>query len=66
MSNKNRRLININGQWIKLDPAFIEQVKKLMDKADRYGLQMKDLLQQELLRADAELVQELDENDPFF
>lgn len=62
---QNRRLININGQWIKLDPAFIEQVKKLMDKADRYGLQMKDLLQQELLRADAELVQELDEDDPF-
>ncbi|MCP8967710.1 DEAD/DEAH box helicase [Ectobacillus ponti] len=47
---QNRRLININGQWIKLDPEFIAQVKKLMDKAERQGLEMKDLLQRELLR----------------
>ncbi|MFD3446586.1 DEAD/DEAH box helicase [Microbacteriaceae bacterium 4G12] len=61
---QNRRLININGQWIKLDPEFIERVKKLMDKADRYGLEMKDLLQQELLRSSEEQ-EPMEDDNPF-
>jgi hypothetical protein len=62
--DQNRRLININGQWIKLDPEFIERVKKLMDKADRHGLEMKDLLQQELLR-NTNADEPLQEETPF-
>ncbi|MFX3622937.1 MAG: SNF2 helicase-associated domain-containing protein [Ectobacillus sp.] len=62
--DQNRRLININGQWIRLDPEFIEHVKKLMDKADKYGLEMKDLLQQELLRS-AQPEQTAEEDHPF-
>ncbi len=61
---QNRRLININGQWIKLDPEFIDRVKKLMDKADRQGLEMKDLLQQELLRNSQ--TEEITEDDNLF
>ncbi|MFC5773104.1 DEAD/DEAH box helicase [Ectobacillus antri] len=59
---QNRRLININGEWIKLDPAFIEHVKKLMEKADQQGMEMKDLLQQELLRKEPE---DIPEDNPF-
>ncbi|SFJ68755.1 MULTISPECIES: DEAD/DEAH box helicase [unclassified Bacillus (in: firmicutes)] len=56
---QNRRLIHINGQWMRLDPAFIEEVKKLMKKADKYGLEMKDVVQQRLLRgAETEVVEE--------
>jgi SNF2 family DNA or RNA helicase len=61
---QNRRLININGQWIKLDPEFIERVKKLMDKADRQGLEMKDLLQHELLRNER-TEETMEEDNPF-
>ncbi len=60
---QNRRLINMNGQWIKLDPEFIEHVKHLMEKADRQGLQMKDILQQELLRTSDK--EEIEDHDPF-
>ncbi|WP_153044589.1 SNF2 helicase-associated domain-containing protein, partial [Bacillus cereus] len=45
---QNKRLFNINGQWMRLDPAFIEEVRKLMNRADKYGLEMKDVLQQHL------------------
>lgn len=56
---QNRRLIHINGQWMRLDPAFIEEVKKLMKKADKYGLEMKDVVQQRLLRgAETEVIEE--------
>ncbi|MFP3822386.1 SNF2 helicase-associated domain-containing protein, partial [Bacillus sp. SIMBA_008] len=28
-----RRLVNIRGQWIKIDPTFIQQMKKWMERA---------------------------------
>ncbi|MDH2881592.1 DEAD/DEAH box helicase [Bacillus cytotoxicus] len=56
---QNKRLFNLNGQWMRLDPAFIEEVKKLMKHADKYGLEMKDVLQQHLSRsAEIETTQE--------
>ncbi|WP_416828346.1 DEAD/DEAH box helicase [Ectobacillus polymachus] len=64
LMQQNRHLINVNGQWIRLDPEFIERVKKLMDKAERRGLEMKDLLQQELLRGSETEATEEDDN-PF-
>lgn len=46
--SQQRRLINFKGQWIKLDPAFIKQVQAILKKADREGLHLSDILQQEL------------------
>ncbi|MFJ8259016.1 DEAD/DEAH box helicase [Peribacillus asahii] len=51
--NEKRRLIYIRGQWVKLDPAFIKQIQELMETANEKGLQLSDLLQQELLQEDA-------------
>lgn len=60
---QNKRLFNLNGQWMRLDPAFVEEVKKLMKRADKYGLEMKDVLQQHLSNAaEAEIVEE---DNPF-
>ncbi|MEC1500582.1 DEAD/DEAH box helicase [Bacillus sonorensis] len=47
VANK-RRLVNIRGQWIKIDPNFIKQMKKLMGRAETEGLHMSDILAREL------------------
>lgn len=47
VANK-RRLVNIRGQWIKIDPNFIKQMKKLMERAEIEGLHMSDILAREL------------------
>ncbi|MGR3208488.1 DEAD/DEAH box helicase [Bacillus glycinifermentans] len=47
VANK-RRLVNIRGQWIKIDPSFIKQMKKLMERAETEGLHMSDILAREL------------------
>ncbi|MGD6816596.1 DEAD/DEAH box helicase [Metabacillus sp. 113a] len=46
--NDQRKLVQIRGQWIKLDPAFIQQVKTLLKKAEKEGLHVSDVLHQEL------------------
>jgi len=48
----NRRLVHYKGQWIKLDPAFIAQVKKVLQRAETEGLHVQDILQQEFLASD--------------
>ncbi|MTH54498.1 ATP-dependent helicase [Bacillus mangrovi] len=52
--NDQRKLVNFRGQWIKLDPAFIQQVKTLLQKAEKEGLHVSDVLHQELAREDGE------------
>ncbi|MCH1625188.1 DEAD/DEAH box helicase [Fredinandcohnia sp. SECRCQ15] len=47
--NQQRRLVNIRGRWIKLDPAFIKQVQSILQKANKDGLHVRDVLEQELL-----------------
>ncbi|MGM9986040.1 MAG: DEAD/DEAH box helicase [Bacillaceae bacterium] len=54
----NRRLINIQGQWMKLDTAFIKHVKSLMEKANKEGLHIKEVLQQALLKDDHKVIEE--------
>jgi SNF2 family DNA or RNA helicase len=54
----NRRLLNIRGRWIKLDPAFIQQVKEMMDKANQEGLHFKDILEQEFAKKEDENTEE--------
>jgi SNF2 family DNA or RNA helicase len=49
---EKRRLIFVRGRWIKLDPQFIRQIQDLMKKADKEGLHVRDLLEQELLAED--------------
>jgi SNF2 family DNA or RNA helicase len=52
--DEKRRLINIRGKWIRLDPGFIKQVQTIMQKANREGLRFWDVLEQELLEEDRE------------
>lgn len=50
--DQKRRLINIRGKWIKLDPAFMKQVQSILQKANKEGLHFRDVLEQELLRGE--------------
>ncbi|MGG5255149.1 DEAD/DEAH box helicase [Neobacillus sp. SM06] len=48
---EKRRLVYIRGRWVKLDPQFIRQIQELMKKAEKEGLHVRDLLEQELVEA---------------
>ncbi len=45
---EKRRLVYIRGRWVKLDPQFIRQIQEMMKKAEKEGLHVRDLLEQEL------------------
>ncbi|WNR46246.1 DEAD/DEAH box helicase [Paenibacillus roseipurpureus] len=48
--SRNERLIRFRGQWVYLDPAFLEQIRKLMDSIDpAEGLSLQDIFQLHLL-----------------
>lgn len=51
---EKRRLVYIRGRWIKLDPGFVRQIQDLMKRAEKEGLHVRDLIEQELLNAEAE------------
>ncbi|WP_409296019.1 DEAD/DEAH box helicase [Peribacillus sp. SCS-26] len=59
---EKRRLIFVKGQWVKLDPAFIRQIQDMMKDADQKGLQLSDLLRQELSAPEDE--EDLESDDP--
>lgn len=46
---EKRRLVYIRGRWIKLDPGFVKQIQDLMKRAEKEGLHVRDLIEQELL-----------------
>lgn len=46
---ENRRLINIGGQWMKLDPDFIKRMQAIMEKAEKEGMRVQDFIEQQLL-----------------
>ncbi|WP_245959366.1 DEAD/DEAH box helicase [Neobacillus piezotolerans] len=46
---EKRRLVYVRGRWVKLDPNFIRQIQEIMKKAERDGLHVRDLLEQELV-----------------
>ena len=50
--DEKRRLVLVRGRWIKLDPQFIRQIQDLMKQAEKQGLHVRDLLEQELLGTD--------------
>jgi SNF2 family DNA or RNA helicase len=45
---QKRRLVQVDGQWIPLDPVFVKHVQRLMTKAKKEGLRFFDVLEQEL------------------
>ncbi|MFS0637326.1 DEAD/DEAH box helicase [Mesobacillus foraminis] len=63
--NEKRRLVYLRGRWIKLDHGFIRQIQDLMKKADKEGLHIRDLLQQELTEDDGEPSEQLDDPRAF-
>ncbi|WP_174734300.1 DEAD/DEAH box helicase [Mesobacillus harenae] len=63
--SEKRRLVYIKGKWVKLDPGFIKQIQDLMKKADREGLQIRDLLSQELVPDEEKLESDLHDNASF-
>lgn len=46
---EKRRLVFIRGRWVKLDPQFIRQIQDMMKRAEKEGLSVRDLLEQELI-----------------
>lgn len=46
---EKRRLVYIREQWIKLDPEFVRQIQRFMKKAEKEGLHIRDVMEQELL-----------------
>jgi SNF2 family DNA or RNA helicase len=50
---EKRRLVYIRGRWVKLDPHFIHQIQDLMKRAEKEGLHVRDLLEQELIQEPA-------------
>jgi SNF2 family DNA or RNA helicase len=57
-----RRLVKINGQWVKLDPKMIRQLQDLMKRAKKEGLSFHDLMEQELIARDED--DPIDDFDP--
>nr|WP_246294596.1 DEAD/DEAH box helicase [Paenibacillus planticolens] len=48
--SRNERLIRFRGQWVYLDPALLEQIRRLMDSVDpQEGLSLLDIFQLHLL-----------------
>ncbi len=46
--SEKRHLIYINGQWVKLDNELIRHIQKIMKTAEKSGISIRDVLQQEL------------------
>ncbi|NEW06748.1 DEAD/DEAH box helicase [Paenibacillus sp. SYP-B3998] len=48
--SRNERIIRFRGQWVYLDPALLEQIRKIMASVDpEDGLTLQDVLQLHLL-----------------
>jgi SNF2 family DNA or RNA helicase len=48
---QKRRMIQHQGQWVMLDAAMLEKLKKLVSKVDKKGLSLREVMEQELLQA---------------
>jgi len=62
---EKRKLVYIRGRWIKLDPAFIHQIQELMKKAEKEGLHVRDIIEQELFGEENGEVEDLDDPRTF-
>ncbi|QQZ09189.1 DEAD/DEAH box helicase [Heyndrickxia vini] len=50
-----RKLIKLNGQWVRFDPKMIKQIQDLMKRAKKEGLTVRDIFEQELIIDDVEV-----------
>lgn len=69
MVNDNREFIRAGTEWVKVDAAWMQEIKKLMDRAENENWTVRDLLFQELpeeLTIPEEEENEEDRDDPFF
>jgi SNF2 family DNA or RNA helicase len=62
---EKRRLVYVRGRWVKLDPQFIRQIQDLMKRAEKEGLHIRDLLEQELVESSDEAEDELENPKAF-
>lgn len=62
---EKRRLVYVRGRWVKLDPQFIRHIQELMKQAEKEGLHVRDLLEQELVEAPDETEDELENPKAF-
>ncbi|WP_227394433.1 DEAD/DEAH box helicase [Jeotgalibacillus aurantiacus] len=46
--DEKKRFIQVNGDWIALDPAMIARIQQAMNAAKRHGISMQDLLVDQL------------------
>ncbi|KAB2333029.1 DEAD/DEAH box helicase [Bacillus mesophilum] len=60
MVEEKRKLVYIRGRWIKLDPQFIRHIQDMMKRAEKEGLHVRDLIEQELLAEEAGYDEELE------
>ncbi|KAB2336546.1 DEAD/DEAH box helicase [Cytobacillus depressus] len=65
MVEEKRRLVYIRGRWIKLDPAFVRQIQDLMKKAEKEGLHVRDLIEQELMADESQAEDDLENPKAF-
>lgn len=60
MIDSKRKLIKLNGQWVRLDPKMIRQLQDLMKRAKKEGLKVRDIFEQELTSNDEEAIEDFD------
>ena len=60
MIESKRRLIKVNGEWVRLDPKMIRQLQELMQRAQKEGLRVRDILEQEFIDNDEEALEDYD------
>ncbi|WP_110112581.1 DEAD/DEAH box helicase [Bacillus sp. CGMCC 1.16541] len=58
---QKRRLLYVDGQWIKLDPHFIKRAQSLLREATKRGIHVRDVLSTELNRSSHEMIQSEDD-----
>ncbi|MFS0783806.1 DEAD/DEAH box helicase [Bacillus sp. 1P06AnD] len=53
MVAEKKRLVYINGQWVKLDPELVRHIQKAMKTAAKKGISLSDVFYQELADEEA-------------
>lgn len=69
MVNDNREFIRAGTEWVRVDAQWMQEIRKLMDKAESENWTVKDLLFQELpeeLTIPLDDEEEEEADDPFF
>ncbi|MGE6257901.1 DEAD/DEAH box helicase [Heyndrickxia sporothermodurans] len=60
MIDSKRRLVKLNGQWVRFDPKMMRQLQELMKRAKKEGLKVRDIFEQEFVANDNDPLEEFD------